>query len=139
MGNFFFSISKLNYMQPIFLNFEINQVNNPKTFKPLCTRICNYHKHQTSNLIKKYVTKNNTTKNEKKKQLKKNISWIPQCEVAKHHGGSNLIKGVTNRKDGSKTPKLRENLEQENANEESWTRDLSIPFVKKWVDDIILC
>jgi len=74
MGNFFFSISKLNYMQPIFLNFEINQVNNPKTFKPLCTRICNYHKHQTSNLIKKYVTKNNTTKNEKKKQLKKNIS-----------------------------------------------------------------
>jgi hypothetical protein len=90
-------------------------------------------------LIKKYVAINNTTKNEKKKQLKKKISWIPQCEVAKHHGGSNLTKDVTNRKDGSKTPKLRENLEQENANEESWRRDLSIPFVKKWVEDIILC
>jgi len=51
----------------------------------------------------------------KKRQLKKSISWIPQCEVAKHHGGSNLYEDVTNRKDGSKTPKLRENLEQENA------------------------
>jgi hypothetical protein len=82
-------------------------------------------------LIKKYVATNNTTKNEKKRQLKKSISWIPQCEVAKHHGGSNLSEDVTNRKDGSKTPKLKENLEQENAIEESWRRDLSIPFVKK--------
>lgn len=99
-------------------------------------------------MIKKYVATNNTTKNEKKRQLKKSISWIPQCEVAKHHGGSNLFEDVTNRKDGSedvtnrkdgsKTPKLRENLEQENANEESWRRDLSIPFVKK-LEDIILC
>lgn len=89
-------------------------------------------------MIKKYVATNNTTKNEKKRQLKKSISWIPQCEVAKHHGGSNLSEDVTNRKDGSKTPKLRENLEQENANEESWRRDLSIPFVKK-LEDIILC
>jgi hypothetical protein len=83
-----------------FLTFEINQVNNPKKFKPLCTRICNYHKHQTSNLIKKYVATYNTTKNEKKRQLKNNNSWIPQWEVAKHHGGSNLTKDVTNREDG---------------------------------------
>jgi len=89
--------------------------------------------------MKKYVATNNTTKNETKRQLKKKISWIPQCEIAKHHVGLNLTKDVTNRKDGSKTPKLRNNLEQENANEESWTRDLSIPFVKKWVDNIILC
>jgi hypothetical protein len=81
-------------------------------------------------LIQKYVATNNTTKNETKRQLRKKVSWIPQCEVAKHRVGSNLTKDVTNRKDGSKTPKLRENLEQKNANEESWTRDLSIPFVK---------
>jgi hypothetical protein len=59
--------------------------------------------------------------------------------VAKHYGGSNVTKDVTNRKDGSKTPKLWKNLEQENANEESWRRDLSIPFVKKWVEGIIIC